>query len=439
MTLSRRLSYLCVISAGILAGVTGAGCPPVPPLLPNLLEVAQDQSELTTFVAAVQAADLDDELADGGPFTVFAPNNAAFGALPAGALDDLLLPENQDTLVAVLQNHIVEGTLLAANLQDGQVLQTLGGDPLVVSIENGTVFVGGARVVTPNLLAVNGVIHIIDEVLLPPENVVVTAAEIDELDTLVVAVDAADLDEQLATADPITVFAPNNAAFQNLPVGELARLLLPANRDELAALLQGHVVADELFASELSDGQVLTTLSGTKLVVEVTNGTVTVGGAQVVRADIVASNGVIHIIDEVLLPPQNLFETAADIDALDTFTVAVAAADLDDELATGGPFTVFAPNNQAFLDLPVGALDDLLLPLNQAQLVDVLQGHIVAGQTFARDLSDGQTLTTLSGRTITVNIANGTISVDGAQVVEANIVASNGVIHIIDAVLLPPE
>ena len=135
---------------------------------PNtVVDIAVGSPDHTTLVAAVSAAGLVETLSGDGPFTVFAPTNAAFGALPEGTVESLLEPENKDQLTAILTYHVVAGNVMAENLSDGQVVTTLNGQELKVSINNGIVTINGATVVAADLAGSNGVVHVIDAVLLP--------------------------------------------------------------------------------------------------------------------------------------------------------------------------------------------------------------------------------------------------------------------------------
>lgn len=133
----------------------------------NIVENARGSADHTTLVAAVTAAGLGETLSGAGPFTVFAPTNAAFAALPAGALDNLLKPEMKKDLTGVLTYHVVSGALRAADLKDGQKLKTVNGKDLLVSVKDGKVMVGGATVTTADAISSNGVTHVIDGVLMP--------------------------------------------------------------------------------------------------------------------------------------------------------------------------------------------------------------------------------------------------------------------------------
>jgi transforming growth factor-beta-induced protein len=272
--------------------------------LPTLYELAQDEARLSTLVAALEAAGLDDLLDREGRYTIFAPVNSAFEGLPEDVVANLLLPENGALLTALLTYHVVAGDVYASDLSDGQVIVTLAGETLEVDITGGVVTLidrGGAivGVVETDLQASNGVVHLIDTVLLPPLDILTTAA-LRGLNSLVALVDEAGLTATLQGDGPFTVFAPTDEAF--------AEITAPSG-DLLEAVLRYHVVEGEVFAGDLSDGQVVTAASGETFTVNVDgeSGAVTItdGSGNTVNVsvtDVVASNGVIHVIDGVLLP-----------------------------------------------------------------------------------------------------------------------------------------
>lgn len=134
---------------------------------PNVVEIAVGSPDHTTLVAAVTAAGLVETLSGEGPFTIFAPTNDAFAALPEGTVENLLLEENKDQLTSILTFHVVAGNVMSGDLSDGQVVTTLNGQELTVSIQDGVVKINGAQVIAADLAGSNGVIHVIDAVLLP--------------------------------------------------------------------------------------------------------------------------------------------------------------------------------------------------------------------------------------------------------------------------------
>ncbi len=302
----------------------------------TIVDVAVANGSFETLVAAVTAADLAETLSGEGPFTVFAPTDDAFAALPDGLVDALLLPENKDTLAKILTYHVVSGAVMAADVTDGDVA-TVEGQTVALAVGEG-VTVNGANVIIADVPASNGVIHAIDAVLLPPDvdaaallapveeamveeemveeemtdeemtdesaevgTIVDVAVANGSFETLVAAVTAADLAETLSGEGPFTVFAPTDDAFAALPEGLVEALLLPENKDILVQILTYHVVSGEVFAADIADGDVAT-VEGQTVELSTADG-VTVNGANVIIADVPASNGVIHAIDAVLLPP----------------------------------------------------------------------------------------------------------------------------------------
>jgi len=427
-----------------LAAISAASAQTIP-------EVAISQNpEFSTLVAALTAADLVDTLSGDGPFTVFAPTNAAFDKLPAGTVDTLLLPENKDDLIAVLTYHVVPGKIMSTDLSDGQEAATVQGEEVTITIADGTVKVNDATVTTPDVEASNGVVHILDSVLLPPaadeptKNIVETAQSVDDLSTLVQAVIAADLVETLSGDGPFTVFAPTNEAFAALPEGTLEDLLKPENKDQLVKILTYHVVPGTVLSTDLTETDVPTLEGDT---VKVMVDPITINGATVVTPDVLATNGVVHVIDQVLLPDdeptddtpaeptQSIVEIASGDDRFSTLVAALQAADLVDALSGDGPFTVFAPTNDAFAALG-STVDDLLKPENKDQLQSVLLYHVLGGaEVLSTDLTDGQEAETLQGGKVLVRLDP--VRINSANVIDADILATNGVIHVLDAVLIP--
>jgi uncharacterized surface protein with fasciclin (FAS1) repeats len=193
--------------------------------------------------------------------------------------------------------------------------------------------------------------------------------------------------------------------------------------------------------------QMITTVEGKNATVRVSGSTLLINSAKVTAADNLATNGVVHIIDAVLMPsdapkpstPQTIVDLAAASPDLSTLVTALKAADLVGTLSGKGPFTVFAPTNEAFAALPPGTLTNLLKPENKAQLVDLLTYHVDSGRVLAKDLMDMQMITTVEGKNATVRVSGRTILINSAKVTAADNLASNGVVHIIDAVLMPSD
>ena len=430
---------------GVVHVIDAVLLPPAPPTT-TVVDIIVNSEDHTLLEAAVGAAGLVDALSGEGPFTVFAPTDAAVVALTEAleitAEDLLALPNLGD----ILQYHVVGAEAYAADLTDGQMIETLIGEDVTVSITADGVFINNAQVVVADLAADNGVVHVIDAVLLPPTPETTTVVDIivnsEDHTLLEAAVGAAGLVDALSGEGPFTVFAPTDAAFEALmealEVTAEQLLAYPG----LADVLQYHVVGAEAYAADLSDGQMIETLLGEDVTVSITADGVFINNAQVIVADLAADNGVVHVIDAVLVPPTPETTTVVDIivnsEDHTLLEAAVGAAGLVDALSGEGPFTVFAPTDAAVVALTealeITAEELLALP----NLGDILQYHVVGAEAYAADLSDGQMIETLQGGNVTVSITADGVFINEAQVIVADLAADNGVVHVIDAVLLPP-
>jgi len=266
--------------------------------------IALKTSDLSTLVTALQTAGLVDTLAGSGPFTVFAPTNEAFAAVPAAELKYLL--SNKTALTEVLEYHVVAGKIESTALTNGEKIKTLEGEDVTVTIDGTTVKIDNAMVTTANVNAANGVVHIIDKVLIPPGFTAPTIPELAaaaNLSTLVAAVTAANLGATLSGAGPFTVFAPTNEAFAALPAGVLTALLKPENIQDLAKVLTYHVASGEVLSTDLKNGEQIKTLEGQDVNVTISGSDDSINTAKVIKPNMLAVNGVVHVINGVLIPP----------------------------------------------------------------------------------------------------------------------------------------
>ncbi len=443
----------------------------VPTMMPgastqSLVDLALGNSRLSTLVAAVQAAGLVDELANGGPYTVFAPNNSAFEAAFAAlgvTAEDVL--SNSELLTQILLYHVVPGGLSAEALAAQGSVTTLEGSAITAEAASfGALLNGSVQIIRPDARATNGVLHTVDSVLLPPAIAQIAAARAEAgpaildvagangFNTLVAAVRAAGLSSVLNDpfAGPFTVFAPTDEAFAAAlaALGLSAEELL-ANTDLLTQVLQYHVVSGRLPLGELVNAESVTTLQGEDIALSV-EGTLELNGTtKVLTANVPASNGIIHAIDAVLLPPSVIENAAkptivdvAGANGFNTLVAAVRAAGLSDVLGNpfAGPFTVFAPTDEAFAAaLAALNVSPAELLANTDLLTQVLQYHVVSGRLPLGELVNAESVTTLQGEDIALSV-EGTLELNGTtKVLTANVPASNGIIHAIDAVLLPPS
>jgi transforming growth factor-beta-induced protein len=294
-------------SNGVIHVIDSVILPPADKAGKDIVDTAIGAGSFKTLVAAVEAAGLVDALKGNGPFTVFAPTDEAFAALPAGTVEGLL--KDPETLKAILLYHVVEGKVLAADAAKLTEANTLNGAAIKISAADGKVMINDAEVVSADVMASNGVIHVINKVILPPaddammedkQDIVDTTIADGRFKTLVAAVQAAGLVDALKADGPLTVFAPTDDAFAKLPAGTVEALL--KDPKALGDILKYHVVSGKIMAAEVAKHGSLTTLLGQDAPIKLEGGKVYIAGAQVIITDIETSNGVIHVIDTVMLP-----------------------------------------------------------------------------------------------------------------------------------------
>ena len=289
----------------------------------SIAEIAVDGG-FNTLVAALDAADLVETLSGEGTFTVFAPTDEAFAALPDGMLEDLLADPN--TLKQILLYHVVGDVVMAETVVTLDNAETLEGSTVAIEVVDGNVFLNDSQVTSTDIEASNGVVHVIDKVLVPEMEEAVSNDVIEDVksiaevavaggfNTLVAALSAADLVETLSGDGAFTVFAPTDEAFAALPEGMLEGLL--ADTEALTQILLYHVVGDVVKAETVVTLDEAETLTGDKVSIEVVDGNVFVNDSKVTSTDIEASNGVIHVIDKVLVPGMD--ETGSNKELIDS-------------------------------------------------------------------------------------------------------------------------
>ena len=508
-----------------------------------------------SLVAALAHAELVDTLSGDGPFTVFAPTDQAFA--DAGIdLASFDTDAKNATLVDILTYHVVAGSVMSTDLTDAGTTNALNGDKLSFTVGADEVKVNDATVTLADVGSSNGVIHIIDKVLMPPTDVYVSDGSMDspyfqfysddagttpvtEIDisknykfqrlsnpsahpfyvgdsgyntdssekliiagdgtsttgisddesftlffrdgftledtlsyfctvhssmigaftltapvvlvdipsvaastgvheSLVAALTQADLVSTLQGDGPFTVFAPTDQAFMDAGI-DLSTFDTPEENDTLVDILLYHVLAGAVPSSDVTDGLTVTMVNGDEatFTVEPDSGTVLIGDAFVTGPDVQASNGIIHVIDSVLSLPPDIVEAAQNTGVHDSLVAALTQANLVTTLQGDGPFTVFAPTNDAFtaagIDLSTFDTDEEI-----ETLVDILTYHVVSGEVMSSDLTDGMSANALNGDALTFTVNSDGVMVNGANVTLADYKVTNGVIHIIDKVLIPP-
>lgn len=427
----------------------------------DILDVAKG-ANLTTLVTALEAAGLDNLFDEPfwcsyfpswcSQYTVFAPTEEAFAALPEGALDRLLSDDFAPHLHDLLAYHALEGAVASSDISDGDAIAALNEETIAASVDAGGAITlnGGASVVTADVEASNGVVHVVDEVLLPKSATsnIAEVAVASGLDTLVALLGQVGLDSFVSDATKkLTVFAPTEEAFAALVADGF-----DASDDEAVAdLLRYHVVEGSVVTQwELLRDRDVVTVQGSPISVEL-EGTgwrkelKLNGDAGIAAADVLASNGIVHVVNKVLMPPAPLTEdivaVASGNEDFSTLVAALAKADLVDVLQGDGPFTVFAPTNQAFEQAGIVVED-----LTKEELAPVLLYHVLAGRVLEDDITSGVVQTNpLDPANLLVRVFrswwhNTQIRLNGdTRVISTDVLATNGVIHVIDDVLLPPK
>jgi len=421
----------------------------VEPPCENIVEVAQSAPDLSTLVSAIVAADLTSVLAEGGPFTVFAPTNEAFAKLDPQILNNII--STPSLLTALLQYHVVSGKVTSSQLSNGAVATLLSGQSIDVDISGGMVTLNGSsKVTTADIEACNGVIHIIDEVLLPedfaPQTIVQIAASNPNFSILVSALSKPELSDLLTAAnDPtsdLTVFAPTNDAFTAVltALGKNSIDDLPVSL--LKEIVQYHIVGGATMSTELTNGLLPTLLPNENLTVDVSNG-VMINDAEVIAADIKAINGVIHAVNGVLLPSyvSAAVGTISEVIVFDPdYTILVAAlkkAELLETVSTAEELTLFAPDNAAFVKAGITSLEGL----DKEALTPILLYHVLGTKVLSSQLpADGMATTLSNDQKIYLGyLNNGVVLINGlTKITAVDIEKSNGVVHTINRTLVPP-
>lgn len=431
---------------------------PEPPKT-TIVDAAINDGNFTTLVAALQATGLDATLSDtNSKFTVFAPTDAAFALLGQETIDALLA--DTSTLSNILSYHVIASEVNATTAIGlaGTKVEMANGDSVGLSLAGDKLLVNTATVTATDIQTDNGIIHVIDAVLMPPQamttptsNIVETAVANGNFTTLVTALQTAGLDTVLADENAsFTVFAPTDAAFALINSATLTALL--ADSDALSKVLLQHVVMGSAVNSTTAytlNGVMVDTASTARISVAINQATdsLTFGGANIVTKDIYTTNGIIHVIDAVILGEVALPSSSSSITDIaaanadfSTLVSALQSTGLDTVLADmNSQFTVFAPTNEAFAKLPAGTVESL----TTEQLANILLYHVVPAKVLSdgaislAQTSDNQ-VATANEQKVALSFAGSNLFTNGAKVSSANILAANGVIHVVDNVILPP-
>ncbi|HKK38642.1 MAG TPA: fasciclin domain-containing protein, partial [Cryomorphaceae bacterium] len=407
----------------------------VPEGATTIFDIVEESDVHSTLETAVIAAELDGTLSGPGAFTLFAPTDNAFAALPDGLLD-VLLADPTGALADILLYHVVGSIELAGDLTDGQVIATLNGQDINVLIVGEDVFINDAQVTVTNLPGINGVVHIIDAVLVPAGAVCTDFA-----------------------AGPYTNF---NDQFGGAPVSEFG--VCPTNQiTGFEAWASESYTVDNFMAGQeytfsICEGPgagswdaELTVIDPVGNLVAIAqdcqitwtapvDGTYEIGIQEVGECGETSTNqGTDNGFPTLSCTSDNtVFTIISNSEEHNTLETAILAAELAGTLSGDGTFTVFAPTDEAFTALDPALLEALLADPT-GLLADILTYHVAPITALSGDLSDGQMVTTVNGEDVTITLDGGDVLVNEALVTVADLEADNGVVHVIDAVLLPTE
>ena len=357
--------------------------------------ITQDDDGFATLLSAVETAGLTSVLQGEGPFTVFAPNDDAHANIPDDELE-ALFADPDGALSDVLLYHVIPDTYTIEELAELGEIETLQGEMLSVTQDGDTYMVNGDTMVIKSLDATNGIVHVLDMVLMPP-----SMAEMDDSEVAA--------SQEMTETDEMTDSEEMDDSDDMTDSEEMDDSMEMTDSEEMDD-------SDEMTDSEEMDDSVEMTDSEEMDDSDEMTETEDMGDSE---------------------PMSNLVEVALANDGFSTLVTALSEAGLVEALQGEGPFTVFAPNDDAFAKIPDDELDALLAD-PQGDLTDILLYHVVSGEIMSTDIEDGQTVETLQGSPITVSLEDGQVLINNAVVVQRDLRASNGVIHVVDTVLMPP-
>ena len=447
---------LAVASAGLMAACGGGSdSPATAPAEQNLAVAANAEPSASEFMKMAQAAGTTERMRADGQLTLIAPSNEAVAEMRA-EVDDLMLPANRAQLQNFVESHLVPKRMLARDMKTGVEI-SLTDNELEVDVESDAdgerINVNRSRVALADVEAKNGVLFVTRKPVWR-STVFNIVKDKPNFSILEAAIREAGLVDALRGNGPFTLLAPTDAAFGSLLAElNLSAEQLLADKALLTQVLTYHVLPRKLSERRIGNGATPVTVQGQAVTFSIGAGKRPDIGvtdargrkANVIDTNLFARNGVVHVIDKVILPqPKNVVQLAQGLNDFSILVEAVVAAGLVDTLSSTGPFTVFAPTNDAFASLlaELGVTKEALLG-NKPLLSAVLTYHVVAGRVLASDIKDGAKPSTAQGQSFTLSLKGGPSITDArgrkANIVATNVQAGNGVIHVIDKVILPKD
>jgi transforming growth factor-beta-induced protein len=409
--------------------------------------IISQRPDLSTFVKMLEKAELGSALAERTTinYTVFVPNNAAFDGLPDGALDTLLAPRNDDRLEEVFNYHVLKRGEPPFELEKYTILNMASGQFLSINYANNTI--GGARFTGEIIPCSNGVIYVIDSILTPTTDDLFQALQKDGRFTLFTKAITASRQGKLyqnVHAD-YTVFAPTDAAFRKLPKNVVDSLFLPENDERLEDIIKHHI-ASAVFSAGKGFGSTrlgipgVTPLSafGQQLNFDTRDGA-TIDGVPILETDIPTANGLIHVVDNVILPAeQSTLELIKADPRLSRLVTLLEASGLNLALADSSKYTIFAPSNDAWAKSPYQELLADPSGANRETIFALLARHVLTGKHVSRNPLAYQKLRTIHGAPIYLTVDDGVSKIQDITILEADKEAFNGLVNVIGDVITDP-
>lgn len=450
----------------VVSRVATAAAYVFPPPMKNIFQLAQSTSYLANIAVGATLSGLESDYSDERSefaLTVFLPTDTAFTKMGLGVASSLQLKANEARLLQLLKYHTVRGVYPSSELSFGQTLKSLEGTLVTVTSLVPTMLVNEkAMVISADVPATNGMIQLMDTVLLPttwayPDKTILQIIQASpDLSILRTALQKTDMAWIFASASKQTLLAPTDEAFLSLGRGVAASLLLMSNLEDLVALVQLHILEGAKTSMDMVAGTNIVSRQGEAVTVN-TLQPLTFNGAVSRVQDVPTTNGVLHIMDQVVLPKvwrfpeRNFMQFANKESDLSEFVRLVSFSGLVEEFQGNGPFTAMIPTNYAFSKLGSG-MEKLFLPENAQKLKALLRYHVVLGKFLSIHLTSPKSLGTLQGEELSAvpwtqlgwtgiayQSASPPVVINSkAQVLTPDVLATNGVVHIIDHVLFPP-
>ncbi len=448
--LQSKLPHYLMIIVGFFAGpmLTKRAGAADPAEAKTVGRIISQRADLSSFLKVLEKTELGSTLAEktGVSYTVFVPNNKAFESLPEGAVQTLLDPRNDDRLEEVFSYHVLGRAEPPFELEKYTTLQMSNGQWLSIDYRKDQI--GDAKFTGELIPCSNGVIYVIDKVLTPTTDDLFQVLQKDGRFTIFTKAITASRQGKLYqnVHDNYTVFAPTDKAFESLPQGVIASLFRPENDERLEDIIKHHIT-NAVFSAGKAYGATrlgvanITPISafGQQLNFAVSDGIATVDSVKIVETDIPTANGLIHVVDRVILPAeQSTLELIKADPRMKRLVTLLEASGLDLALADSSKYTIFAPVDEAWDEDQYKALLNNPTGENREAIFAILARHVITGKHVSENPVPYQKLRTIHGAPIYLTVDQKKSNIQGIQITEADREAFNGLVNVIGHVIPDP-